>query len=159
MMKVKKDFAELLELFNKHKVRYCIIGSFAVGFHAIPRYTKVMDILVDSNAENAKRILAALDEFGFGNLGLTVDDLSKSNGIIQLGHEPVRIDLLTSVSGCKFEEIWKNRRRGIYGQEKVSFAGLDQVIKMKKASNRYQDKADLEKLLKSKSLCAKRRRR
>lgn len=156
-MRVEKDFAELLELFNKHKVRYCIVGSFAVGFHSVPRYTKVMDILVEANAENAKRILAALDDFGFGGLGITVEDLNKLNGVIQLGNEPVRIDLLTSVSGCKFDEMWENRCRGTYGQRKVFFAGLDQIIKMKKASNRSQDKADLEKLLKSRELLRRRR--
>lgn len=147
-MRVEKDFEELLRLFNKHKVRYCIVGAFAFAFHAVPRYTKDIDLLVEPETENAKRVIAALEEFGFKSLDLAEADFEKENSIVQLGFEPVRIDIITSVSGDSFDAIWKEKKIGLYGEEKVPFAGLDSVIRMKKAAGRLQDLADLEVLKK-----------
>lgn len=145
-MRVEKDFLDLLKLFNKHKVKYCIVGAFAVGFHAIPRYTKDMDILVEPGFENGKRIIEALDEFGFGSLRLTEEDFAKTGQIIQLGYEPVRVDLITSISGCNFSNAWKHKCAGKYGDEKVFFIGLKELIKSKSKTGRKHDEADLEVL-------------
>jgi predicted nucleotidyltransferase len=87
-MKTEKDYEEFLELLNKHKVRYCIIGSYALSFHVRPRYTKDIDILVDASPNNANKILSVLDEFGFGSLNLRVEDFSEKGNIIQLGDQP-----------------------------------------------------------------------
>ncbi len=144
------DYEELLKLFNKHKIKHCIVGAFAVGFYSRPRYTKDIDILVEASIENGKKILAALKDFGFASLKLSEKDFSKEKEIIQLGYEPVRIDLLTSIEGCAFKEIWKHKKRGTYGKEKVYFIGLEQLIKNKNKSKRKQDQADLELLLKKK---------
>ena len=144
MMRIEKDFEELLKLFEKHKVKYCIVGAFAVGFHAVPRYTKDMDLLVEPSAENAKNVLKALDKFGFGELKLDINDLSREGMVVQLGYEPVRIDLITSVGGCKFEKAWKNKEKGEYGTANVFFIGLDELIQCKSATGRDQDKADLK---------------
>ena len=65
-MKTEKDYEEFLELLNKHNVRYCVVGAFALALHARPRYTKDLDILVEPTTDNAKKLLIALDEFGFG---------------------------------------------------------------------------------------------
>ncbi|MGD8209531.1 MAG: hypothetical protein PVH37_10340 [Desulfobacterales bacterium] len=93
-MKTEKDYEEFLELLNKHSVRYCVIGAFALAYHARPRYTKDIDILIEPTTDNAKRLLIALDEFGFGSLNLAVDDFTNPGNIIQLGYEPVRIDII-----------------------------------------------------------------
>ncbi len=143
-MRVEKDYEELLRLLNNHEVRYCIVGSYAVAFYARPRYTKDIDILVEPDLENAKRIINALNEFGFQSLGLNEDDFSERGKVIQLGYEPVRVDIMTSIEGCTFEEVWKGREEGIYGEEKVFFIGIDELIKNKKSLNRKQDQADLE---------------
>ncbi|MDI6752727.1 MAG: nucleotidyltransferase [bacterium] len=143
-MRVEKDYEELLRLLNNHEVRYCIVGSYAVAFHARPRYTKDIDILVEPNLENGKRIINALNEFGFQSLGLNENDFSEEKKIIQLGYEPVRVDFMTSIEGCTFEEVWKRRKEGIYGEERVFFIGIDELIKNKKSLNRKQDQADLE---------------
>ena len=145
-MKTEKGYEEFLELLNKHKVRYCIIGSFALSFHARPRYTKDIDILVEASPENAKKILVVLDEFGFGSLDLRVEDFSEKGNIIQLGYEPVRIDIITSLKGLDFSDVWKNRVQGSYGKQMVNFIDRQNLIKSKKISNRTQDKADLELL-------------
>jgi len=136
-VKTEKDYEEFLRLLNKHNVRYCIIGAFALAFHARPRYTKDMDILVETTADNAKRLLMALDEFGFGSLNLTVDDFLTKGNIVQLGYEPVRIDIITSIKGLEFADIWKSR---------ISYIDRQNLIRSKKLSNRPQDKADLELL-------------
>lgn len=143
-MKAEKDFKELLKLFNKHKVKYCIVGAFAVGFYAKPRYTKDLDILVEPTAENGAKISDALKEFGFRSLGLKPSDFNKKNCFIQLGYEPVRVDLITSLPACTFNKVWNNKEIGQYGNEKVFFIGIGDLIRNKKASNRLQDKADLE---------------
>lgn len=147
MEKVEKDYEELLRLFNKHKIRYCIVGAFAVAFYAIPRYTKDMDILVEPSRENANKILNALNKFGFESLKLSVDDFSHEGKIIQLGYEPVRVDIITTIKGCAFDEVWKNKKKGRYGKEKVYFIGLDELIKNKEAAKRKQDEVDLKILL------------
>ncbi len=146
-MKIEKDYEGLLSLFNKNNVKYCIIGAYAVAFYARPRYTKDMDILIDPDAENAKRVVKALNEFGFKSLKLSIEDFNGAGKIIQLGYEPVRIDILTSIEGCTFEQIWKKRAKGTYGSEKVSFIGIDELMKNKKKSKRKQDKVDIDVLL------------
>jgi len=150
-MKVEKDYEDLLKLFNKHKVKYCIIGAFAVAFYARPRYTKDIDILIEPRQENSNKIIKALNDFGFGSLGLKPEDFMKENKIIQLGYEPVRIDIMTSLAGCTFDKIWKHKKVGKYGNTKVYFIGINELIENKKWSNRRQDKIDLNLLLKAKS--------
>lgn len=149
-MHAEKDFVELLRLFNKNKVKYSIVGAFAVGFYAKPRYTKDLDVLVEPSSMNGINIVKALKEFGFGNLDIAPDDFIEEGKFIQLGYEPIRIDLITSIPGCSFAEIWKHKQKGYYGKEKVFFIGLEHLIKNKKASGRKQDKADLELLIKIK---------
>ena len=146
MKKTEKDFEDLLRSFNKHRVKYCIVGAFAVAFHALPRYTKDMDIFVEPSQSNAAKIISALREFGFAAMQLSASDFSAEGRIIQLGYEPVRVDILTSIEGCAFAEVWKNRKTGRYGKTRVYFIGLNELIKNKRASQRKQDLADLELL-------------
>ncbi len=146
-MKTEKDYEEFLALLNKHKVRYCIIGAFALAFHSRPRYTKDIDVLVEASADNAKKILKVLDGFGFGSLNLTAEDLTAEGNIIQLGYEPVRIDIMISIKGLDFSKVWRKRVTGPYGQQTVNYIDRQNLIKLKKLSARIQDKADLELLL------------
>jgi predicted nucleotidyltransferase len=145
-VKTEKDFEELLGLFNRHKVRYCIIGSYAVAFYAKPRYTKDIDILIEPSAANGRRIIKALKDFGFDSLALSEGDFRTKKRIIQLGYEPLRIDLMTSVEGRSFRRIWKNRTAGAYGAIKANIIGLEDLMALKKRSERLQDKMDLEAL-------------
>lgn len=142
--KSRKNYEELLELFNRHNVRYCIIGSFALAFHARSRYTKDLDILVEPSLQNARKILAALKDFGFGEPALSVQDFTEPGQIIQLGYEPVRIDIITSVEGVDFRKIWENRSSGKFGETIAFFIGLHDFIETKKKADRPQDRADLD---------------
>ena len=117
-----------------------------MAFYARPRYAKDSDILVDPTVENSKKIVSALNEFGFRSLGLSEEDFAHEGKFIQLGYEPIRIDVITSIQGLDFQDIWVNRRKGNYGGHEVYFIGLDEFIKSKEIANRKQDIADLEKL-------------
>jgi len=143
-MRIEKDYEDLLRSFNEHKVKYCVVGAFAVAFYAMPRYTKDMDILVEPSFENARKIISALNSFGFGKLDLKEDDFTFSGRVIQLGYEPIRIDILTSISGVSFKEVWKNRKKTGYGKIEVFFIGKDELIRSKKSLGREQDKIDVE---------------
>ncbi|MBW1705497.1 MAG: nucleotidyltransferase [Deltaproteobacteria bacterium] len=145
-METEKDYEEFLGLLNKHDVKYCIVGAFALAFYAEPRYTKDIDIWIQASTENAAKLLLALNEFGFGSLNLNAEDFSHEGNIIQLGYEPVRIDIITSIKGLDFSDIWKNRVQGSYGRQTVNFIDRENLIKSKKISNRPQDKADLARL-------------
>ena len=120
-----------------------MVGAHAVAFHAKPRFTKDFDLFVEPTAENAGRIVAALADFGFAALGLTVDDFAVPGKVVQLGVAPSRIDIATSIDGVTFGEAWASKVRGTYGQEPMWFIGREALIRNKAASGRPQDLADL----------------
>jgi hypothetical protein len=113
-MEVQKDYKELLELFNRHKVEYMIVGAYALAYHGVPRFTGDIDIFVHPSPGNAKNILSALADFGFGSLNLTIDDFQIPNSVVQLGVPPVRIDIITSITGVTWEEANMGKSEGTY---------------------------------------------
>ena len=143
-MDVQQDFRDLLALFNAHKVDYLIIGAHALAFHGAPRYTGDLDILVRPDMENAQRVLRALEEFGFGSLGLTAGDFAETGNVVQLGVPPVRLDIVTSLTGVSWEEAAIGREAGPYGELDVYYIGKEQFIENKRALGRKKDLADLE---------------
>ena len=145
-MEIQKDFKELLELFNAHQVEYMIVGGYALSFHGAPRFTGDLDIFVNSDGSNSKRILSALEEFGFGSVGLTQHDFENPGNIVQLGVPPVRVDIITSITGVSWDEAFSGRAEGKYGDVQVYFIGREQFIANKKALSRKKDEADLEAL-------------
>ncbi|MFT7620819.1 MAG: hypothetical protein ACI97A_004477 [Planctomycetota bacterium] len=145
-MEVQPDFKELLALFNKHDVDFLVVGGYALAFHGAPRFTGDIDLLVRPEIDNAKRIVLALEEFGFGSIGLNETDFTKPDHVIQLGKPPVRIDILTSISGLTWEQASKNRVAGNYGGAAVSFIGRVEFIANKRATGRMKDLADIEAL-------------
>ena len=145
-MTIPNDFKELLELFNKHKVEYLIVGGYALAFHGAPRLTGDIDLLIRSVRENAERILAALNEFGFGSLDLSEDDFTMPGKVIQLGVPPIRIDIITSISGVSWEKADSGKVPGQYGQTSVCFISREDFIANKRATGRKKDAADIEAL-------------
>lgn len=140
------DAGELFVLFERHGVRALIVGAHALAVHAKPRFTNDVDVFVEPSRENAARVVAALQEFGFGSIGLTPDDLSTSGRVVQLGFPPNRIDLMTSIDGVPFDEAWSGRVTGTYAGHRVSYIGKAELIRNKEASGRAQDLADVELL-------------
>src|SRR4030042_3529792 len=113
-MEIQKDFKELLELLNSHKVEYLVVGGYALAFHGAPRFTGDIDLFVKADARNAKRILSALDKFGFGSLNLSEADFTSPDNVIQLGVPPVRVDLITSLTGIPWDKARAGRTPGSY---------------------------------------------
>jgi hypothetical protein len=145
-MEVQPDFKELLALFNEHKIEHIIVGAYALAFHGAPRFTGDMDVYVRPTAENAARIVKALAAFGFGSLGLQEQDFRKPDQVVQLGLPPIRIDLITSITGVTWEQADAGKIRGTYGEVPVYYLGRQQYAENKRASGRKKDLADLEAL-------------
>ena len=145
-MEVQKDFREFLALLNEHEVKFIIVGGYALAYHGAPRFTGDIDVLVKPDQENAKRILNALADFGFSSLDITIDDFQNQDNVIQLGLPPVRIDLITSISGVTWDEANTSKEPGLFGDVSVSYIGKEQFIINKRASGRKKDLADLESL-------------
>jgi hypothetical protein len=143
-MELQHDFKELLELFNKHAVEYIIVGSYALAHYGAPRYTGDIDLLVNPRRENATKVIHALTDFGFGSLQLTSEDFGAPDKVVQLGVPPVRIDIMTSISGVSWEEAYSGKVAGNYGQTSVYFIGREHYIKNKRSIGRKKDLADLE---------------
>jgi predicted nucleotidyltransferase len=145
-MEVQPDFKELLALFNDHRVSYVIVGGYALAFHGAPRFTGDLDIFVKPDHENATRIIAALNAFGFASLGLTAADFETPDQVIQLGVPPVRVDLITSISGLSWDEVFASRVPSDYGGVPMNYIGREELILNKRAVGRAKDLADLEAL-------------
>ena len=103
VMILSPDFKDFFASLNKARVRYLVVGGYAVALHGHPRYTKDIDIWVGLDEENARRLVQAIEDFGFGSLGLAADDFLVPDRIVQLGYPPSRIDLLTTLPGVAFE--------------------------------------------------------
>ena len=146
IMEIRNDFKELLELFNNHKVEYLIVGGYALAFHGAPRFTGDIDLFVRPARENAERILAALNDLGFGSLDLSEGDFTVPDKVIQLGVPPVRIDIVTSISGVSWEKADTGKVPGQYGQTPVCFISREDFIANKRATGRRKDDADIEAL-------------
>jgi hypothetical protein len=145
-MEVQKDFRDLFELLNAHKVEYVIVGAYALAFHGAPRYTGDMDIYVKPDAANAQRMMAALNDFGFGSADLSATDFETEDKVVQLGFPPVRVDIVTSITGVSWEEAATGRIEGKYGDVLVYYIGRQQFMSNKRALGRKKDLADLEAL-------------
>ncbi len=141
-----QDFKEFIESLNANQARYLVIGGYAVALHGHPRYTKDLDVWVEQSRENAQALIQALEQFGMGSLGLTADDFSVPDQVVQLGYPPNRIDILGTVSGVEFADCYEHRVKVVIDGVEVNFIDLENLKKNKKASGRLQDLADLENL-------------
>ena len=147
-MPLIKDLREFVGLLNANEVDYLVVGAFALAFHGISRYTADLDLLIRPSPQNAHRILHTLSQFGFGNLSIQAGDLQTPDNIIQLGRNPNRIDLLTSISGVTFEDAWDTRSEGSLEGIPVRYIGFSALLRNKESTGRARDIADAEELRK-----------
>lgn len=157
-MDANRDFSELLSGFNVAGVRYLVVGAHALAFHDEPRFTKDLDIWVESGVENATRVWGALHRFGAPLKGINKDDFSTEGIVYQMGVPPNRIDVLTGISGVRFEAAWKRRVKTSFGGVPIHILGRSDLIRNKRASGRPQDLLDVQSLTKRRHRAAKRRR-
>ena len=145
-MVLNNDFREFIELLNKHRIKYLVVGGYAVTMHGYPRFTNDIDIWLWVDHSNAENLIKALKDFGFGSLDIGIDDFLHTNKVIQLGYPPNRIDLLTSISGVEFSECYPGRMTVEIAGIKIDFIDIENLKKNKKASGRHKDLNDLENL-------------
>lgn len=145
-MALSRDFKEFIASLNANRVRYLVVGGYAVAFHGRPRYTKDLDVWIENTPENANRLVKALGDFGFASLGLQESDFIEPDMVIQLGYPPNRIDMLTSLKGVTFSESYERKIEIAFDNVMVNFIGLDDLRSNKGAAARPQDLADLDDL-------------
>lgn len=145
-METSKDFEEFIKLLNENNVRYLIVGGYAYAIYAEPRYTKDLDVFYESSADNSFKLLSTLKQFGMESLGLEADDFTIRGRIIQIGNEPLRIDLINDIDGIAFQDAWPNKKESMYGDQPIHVISKSDLIKNKRASGREQDMLDAKKL-------------
>ena len=151
---MNSDFKDLLRCLNAYRVRYLIIGGYAVSIHAEPRYTKDLDIWVEASKSNASKLLKALQEFGAPTNNLIETDFAKPGTLFIFGIEPNRVDILNQIKGASFKKAYENRSRFVLDDFKFNCISAKDLIKLKKLASRPQDLADIENIqraLRSKS--------
>lgn len=140
------DFVDLLRAFAAADVRYLVVGAYALGLHGRPRATGDLDVWVDATPENAARVMRALAAFGAPLDTVTADDFSREGITFQIGLPPLRIGILTQLTGLTFTEAWPERVRGPLGDIEADFIGREAFIRNKRATGRLKDLADIEGL-------------
>jgi hypothetical protein len=145
-MPLSKDLREFIECLNSSKAEYLIVGALAVSWHGFPRYSADVDLLVRAEPSNAGRVLQAIRQFGFGSLDISIEDLAMPGKVIQLGFEPNRIDIITSITGVSFDEAWQTRVGGEIDGLPIQLIGRAALIRNKEAAGRPKDRIDVEEL-------------
>ena len=141
---LSKDFKEFIQLLNANKVKYLIVGGYALAVYGYPRYTKDLGVWIWIDPDNAHKMLQVMNKFGFGSLNLTEEDFLEEGYVIQLGQPPNRIDILNSLTGINFSQCYNNRNQESIDGLLINFIGLECYKKNKKATGRMQDLVDLE---------------
>ena len=147
-MAINPDFRYLFAALNAAGAEYLLVGGYAVAVHAQPRFTKDMAVYVRPSAQNAARVLAALQAFGAPLGDLTAADLEHAGTVFQIGIAPNRIDVIDQISGVSFDECWAGRMSTTYAGQAVLVIGRAELLKNKLASARLQDLLDAEMLKK-----------
>jgi len=140
------DFRDLFNEFCDAAVEYLVVGAHAVIYHAVPRYTKDLDIWVNPTADNADRVWAALSRFGAPLQDVTPTDFAQPTLVYQLGIEPNRIDIIMSIGGLDFAEAWQNRVESTYEGVPIHIIGKADLIAAKRQAGRPQDLLDIDQL-------------
>jgi hypothetical protein len=141
-----QDFKDFFQSFNQHEVEYLLVGGYAVGYHGFPRATMGIDVWVASNPENARRIVVALEDFGFGGEVLIEELFLQDDKVVRMGLPPMRIEILTSISGVEFEDAYNQRIEDVLDGIPVKLISLHHLKANKVAAARTKDLADLEEL-------------
>jgi predicted nucleotidyltransferase len=146
MIRLPKDFKEFLRLLNDHQVEYLLVGGYAVGYHGYPRATVDLDIWVAVTPFNAGHLVKVFKEFGFDVKELKEDLFLQENMIIRIGEPPLRIEVMTSVSGVDFDACHQRRINDTIDGIQVNFINLEDLKANKLAAGRHKDLNDLENL-------------
>ncbi len=145
-MPANPDFRDLLSAFSAEEVEYLLVGAHAVMFYGEPRFTKDMDLWVNNTADNIDRLFKALVMFGAPMDGVRREEFLRSDLVFQIGVAPNRIDILSGMAGVAFPEAWNRRVASSYDGVPIHVIHRADLIRAKQASNRPQDRLDVERL-------------
>lgn len=145
-IQLPSDFKEFLKSLNDHGVDYLLVGGYAVGYYGYPRATGDMDIWIAMHPDNAEKVVTALREFGFDVPELSADIFLETDKIVRMGVPPMRIEVLTSISGVDFDECFAERITDTISGVEVNVISLHHLKENKRASGRHKDLNDLEHL-------------
>jgi hypothetical protein len=146
MMQLPPDFKDFLKLLNLNQVEYLLIGGYAVSYYGYPRATGDMDVWIAINPENAIKIVEVFKEFGFNVPDLSTDLFLQENKVIRMGNPPLRLEILTTISGVDFSECFQEKFVTEIDGIDVNLISLKHLKLNKKASGRFKDLNDLENL-------------
>lgn len=147
-MQLPKDFKDFLKLLNSHNVKYLLIGGYAVGYHGYPRATGDIDIWIAISLENATKLVNVIREFGFDIPELVESLFLQEKNVVRMGNFPLRIEILTSISGVEFDECYQNRIMDFFDEVEIPIINLNDLKINKQASGRLKDLDDLQHLQK-----------
>ncbi len=143
---LNKDYKDMLQCLLEEKVRFLLVGAYALAVHGFPRATKDIDFFVWATPENAANLVGALARFGAPLDGISESDFSTPGIVFQIGNSPRRIDILTNISGIEFEQAYANRKNVFLEGLEIPVISVSDLIANKRATGRTQDLADVEKL-------------
>lgn len=143
---MNSDFRELLQCFAKHRVRYLVVGGYAVIHYAEPRFTKDLDLWIEPSTTNANRVASAFREFGIPLIEITENDLAQPGVQFMLGRSPVMLDFLTSIEPLEFGPCWAQRKVVRHRFGRVNYLHRSDLILAKRHAGRPQDLMDLNSL-------------
>ncbi len=140
------DFREFLRLLDSKGARYLLIGGYAVGYHGYPRPTGDMDVWVDRSPANVAKVVAALHEFGFDMADVSAELFADPDTVVRFGYPPLRLELLTDLSGLTFDGCYAQRIVETLDGIPVSILSLNDLRINKRAAGRGKDIEDLRHL-------------
>ena len=141
-----KDFLDFLALLAKHKVQHLVVGGYAVAVHGYPRYTGGLDVFIALDPQTAKSVAAAFYEFGFSKSDINAETFLIPKSIVEIGHEPLKLQVMNAISGVLFAEAYDRRQMVRIDKLDVPFIGYADLIRNKSATGRGKDKVDVEEL-------------
>jgi hypothetical protein len=143
---LNEDYKDILQLLLKDKVRFLVVGAYALGVYGYPRATGDIDIWVEPSTENSKKIFKVLGEFGSPIKKISSETFAAQGIIFQIGVPPRRIDFITEIDGVKFISAYKNRKIIALENLKVPFLSLKDLIRNKQSTGRPKDLLDVKYL-------------
>jgi len=146
---LNEDYKEMLQILLNNKVKFLIVGAYAMGAHGYPRATGDFDIWVEANPENSQKIYNSLSQFGSPLFNITQETFAKKGIIFQIGVPPRRIDIITHIDGVEFKTAYKTKKIIRLENLSIPFLSKTNLIKNKQSTGREKDKIDVKYLKKT----------
>ena len=146
MIPIPRDFRDFISLLNGRRVKYLIVGGYAVAYHGYPRATGDLDIFVELSRRNSGALIEVLAAFGFRTRDLTPGFFMEKGQVVRMGREPMKLEILNDISGVTFADCYRHRIRARIGGLRINFIDLVHLIENKRASDRDKDRLDVKNL-------------